>query len=143
MHPMASNTVVRILLFVTLMLLPVSVAAEVWRSDWGPVTVKADGATFVGRYNNAMGGIVVMQHRGSGNYSGYWARACTSKKRYQIPAPLFSAEGSCRERRKNAYGKMTNCWGLISGAVHSSNTRFQGTFMTCNGKRLGQWRGWR
>ena len=67
-----------------------SVYAETWNSDWGPVIVEADGNTFVGRYNMPVGGIVVMDHQGGGNYSGYWARSCTSTKRYQIPAPVYT-----------------------------------------------------
>ena len=50
-----------------------SVYAETWNSDWGPVIVEADGNIFVGRYNMPVGGIVVMEHQGNGNYSGYWA----------------------------------------------------------------------
>ena len=53
--------------------------AETWNSDWGPVSVEADGNVFVGRYNAPVGGIVVMKHQGNGNYSGYWARSCTNK----------------------------------------------------------------
>ena len=116
--------------------------AETWNSDWGPVFVEADGNVFVGRYNAPVGGIVVMKHQGNGNYSGYWARACTNKKRYQRPAPVFRSEGSCRETRKNARGRRTKCWGFISGNANPSNTRFQGTFTTCNNRRLGEWNGW-
>ena len=46
-----------------------SVYAETWNSDWGPVVVEADGNTFIGRYNMPVGGIVVMNHQGGGNYS--------------------------------------------------------------------------
>lgn len=116
--------------------------AETWNSDWGPVSVEADGEVFVGRYNAPVGGIVVMKHQGNGNYAGYWARSCTSNKRYQIPAPVYSSEGSCREKRKTAKGRMTKCWGFISGNANPSNTRFQGTFTTCNNRRLGEWNGW-
>ena len=116
--------------------------AETWNSDWGPVSVEADGDVFVGRYNAPVGGIVVMKHQGNGNYAGYWARSCTSNKRYQIPAPVYSSEGSCREKRKTAKGSMTKCWGFISGNANPSNTRFQGTFTTCNNRRLGEWNGW-
>ena len=59
-----------------------------------------------------VGGIVVMEHQGNGNYSGYWARSCTSNKRYQIPAPVYSSE-AVAERRETAKGKMTKCWGYI------------------------------
>ena len=45
-----------------------SVYAETWNSDWGPVIVEADGNIFVGRYNMPVGGIVVMEHQGNGNY---------------------------------------------------------------------------
>ena len=120
-----------------------SVYAETWNSDWGPVIVEADGNTFVGRYNMPVGGIVVMDHQGGGNYSGYWARSCTSTKRYQIQAPVYTSEGSCREKRRTAKGRMTKCWGYISGNANPSNTRFQGTFMTCNNRRLGEWNGWK
>jgi hypothetical protein len=116
--------------------------AETWNSDWGPVNVEADGDVFVGRYNAPVGGIVVMKHQGNGNYAGYWARSCTSNKRYQIPAPVYSSEGSCGEKRKTAKGSMTKCWGFISGNANPSNTRFQGTFSTCNNRRLGEWNGW-
>ena len=140
---MISVSFARLFLIPMMWLVPTIAAAEVWRSDWGPVSVKADGETFVGQYNKPVGGILIMQHKGNGKYEGYWARACTSKKRYQIPAPLYSSEGGCRKKRKNAFGRMTSCWGLISGYVNNSNTRFRGTFLTCNGQRLGEWRGWR
>ena len=130
-------------IFFSVTIYSTSVYAETWNSDWGPVIVEADGITFVGRYNMPVGGIVVMEHQGGGNYSGYWARSCTSNKRYQIPAPVYTSEGSCRQKRKTANGKMTKCWGYISGNANPSNTRFQGTFMTCNNRRLGEWNGWK
>jgi len=117
--------------------------AQTWNSDWGPIRVKADGQTFVARYNRPVSGIIVMRNQGGGNYSGYWARQCTNTTRYQIPAPVYSLEGSCREKRETASGRLTNCWGYISGHANASDTKFMGTFYTCNNKRMGNWNGWR
>lgn len=117
--------------------------AETWSSDWGDVYVAADDDQFVARYNMEKNGIIVMQNQGGGNYSGYWARQCTNSRRYQVPAPVYSSEGSCGERREDSEGRLTRCWGGISGHANVSNTRFMGTFYTCNGKRMGEWNGWR
>lgn len=117
--------------------------AETWGSDWGDVYVAADGDQFVARYNTEKNGIIVMRNQGGGNYSGYWARQCTNSRRHQIPAPVFSSEGSCDERREDSEGRLTRCWGGISGHANVSNTKFMGTFYTCNGKRMGEWNGWR
>ena len=78
--------------------------AQTWNSDWGPVRVEADGNNFIARYNSPVSGIIVMRNQGGGNYSGYWARKCTSTKRYQIPAPVYTNEGSCNEKRETASG---------------------------------------
>ena len=120
-----------------------SAQAESWNSDWGAVAVEADGDIFVGRYNRPVHGIIVMRHQGGGKYTGYWARSCTRKARYQIPAPVSNSEGRCGDTRKTASGTRTKCWGTISGGVNAANTRFSGTFYTCNGARMGDWDGWR
>lgn len=117
--------------------------AETWNSDWGPVQVEADGSTFIARYNNPVSGVIVMRNQGGGNYAGYWARKCTNNRNYQIPAPVYSSEGSCSQTRKTASGSNTRCWGIISGHADASDTRFMGTFSTCNGRRIGDWNGWR
>ena len=134
------NTIAAVLAFVSL----IGIAnAQTWNSDWGPVHVEADGNTFVARYNDPVSGIIVMQNQGGGNYSGYWARKCTNTKRYQIPAPVYTSEGSCGEKRKTASGRFTTCWGYISGHADASDTKFMGTFYTCNNKRMGNWNGWK
>ena len=117
--------------------------AQTWNSDWGPVRVEADGNNFIARYNSPVSGIIVMRNQGGGNYSGYWARKCTSTKRYQIPAPVYTNEGSCNEKRETASGSLTNCWGYISGHANASDTKFMGTFYTCNNRRMGNWNGWK
>ena len=117
--------------------------AQTWNSDWGPVRVEADGNNFIARYNSPVSGIIVMRNQGGGNYSGYWARKCTSIKRYQIPAPVYTNEGSCNEKRETASGSLTNCWGYISGHANASDTKFMGTFYTCNNRRMGNWNGWK
>ena len=40
--------------------------AQTWNSDWGPIRVKADGQTFVARYNRPVSGIIVMRNQGGG-----------------------------------------------------------------------------
>ena len=117
--------------------------AETWNSDWGPVRVEADDKHFIARYNNPVSGIIVMRNQGGGNFSGYWARKCTSTRRYQIPAPVYTNEGSCNEKRETASGSLTNCWGYISGHANASDTKFMGTFYTCNNKEMGNWNGWK
>ena len=84
-----------------------------------------------------------MQNQCVGNYSGYWARQCTDKKRFQIPAPVTSLEGSCREKRETASGRLTNFWGYISGHANAFDTKFMGTFFTYNNKMVGNWNGWK
>jgi len=81
-------------------------------------------------------------HEGSGVYSGYWARTCTNKRQYQIPAPVYGKEGNCPAIRKTANGQKTLCWGHLTGRVNEANTRFAGEFYTCNNKRAGTWNGW-
>ena len=117
--------------------------AETWNSDWGPVRVEADGKNFIARYNSPVSGIIVMRNQGGGNFSGYWARKCTSTRRYQIPAPVYTNEGSCNEKRETASGSLTTCWGYISGHANASDTKFMGTFYTCNNRRMGNWNGWK
>ena len=114
-----------------------------WNSDWGPIEVEADEETFIAKYNNPKSGIIVMQNEGGLNYKGYWARKCTGTKKQQIPAPVFTSEGSCKNNKKTASGSLTTCWGHISGHANAADTKFTGTFYTCNNKKMGHWNGWR
>ena len=129
--------------FVSVFVLFIGTANAQWNSDWGPIEVEADEETFIAKYNSPRSGIIVMQNEGGLNYKGYWARKCTGTKKYQIPAPVFTSEGSCLEKRETASGSKTTCWGYIKGHATASDTRFTGIFYTCNNKRMGQWNGWR
>ena len=121
------------LLFVFVWVPQTAQAGAQWDSDWGQVDVQVDNSgTFTALYGSDNGdhGVIRMTPEGGGKYSGHWARDCGSDE-----------TGTCSSTKPQSTGVQTRCWGYISGRVSNYDTKFTGTWKSCDGKDSGTWNG--